>query len=119
MQELVESSIFFFLLQSNREFVEGFQCVQERRSHNASQLNAIYRSDKFLDFKLFKDEYTYPESFDWRTGGAVTQVKDQVRRMFLQLARKSNVYIYMHTHSFVVDAAMHSQQRELSKESWL
>ena len=53
-------------------------CVQDHQSHiNASVLNAKYNSKKFKDYKPVSDS-NVPDSLDWRTGGAVTKVKDQV-----------------------------------------
>lgn len=53
-------------------------CVQDHQSHiNASVLNAKHRSDKFKDYHPVSDA-NLPDSIDWRTGGAVVKVKDQV-----------------------------------------
>ena len=53
-------------------------CVQEHQSHvNASVLNTHHRSDKFKDYHPISDA-NLPDSIDWRTGGAVVKVKDQV-----------------------------------------
>ena len=41
-----------------------------------TQLNQKY-GNKFKEYKAVTDSYL-PESVDWRTGGAITMVKDQV-----------------------------------------
>ena len=64
--------------QTSQEYHALYMCVQEHQSHvNASFLNAKHHSDKFKDYHPISDA-NLPDSIDWRTGGAVVKVKDQV-----------------------------------------
>ena len=54
-------------------------CVQDfRHVHNAT-LNDPKFEGKVTEFKMPKG-ISLPETVDWRTGSAVTKVKDQVRK---------------------------------------
>ena len=76
-------------------------CVQDHQSHvNASVLNAKHRSDKFKDYHHDPvNDANLPDSIDWRTGGAVVKVKDQVLKHLMptsQLCYNSNYYYCLH-----------------------
>lgn len=54
-------------------------CVQDYRHHNTTEkLLSMSKGFKVSEYKA-SDVSSLPETVDWRTGGAVTHVKDQVQ----------------------------------------
>ena len=80
------------LLQTTREFVDLYQCVQSHSPTNASHLNSHHNTHVFQDYQTYLKSHEgvksearggvggddLPESMDWRRSGIVTKVKDQV-----------------------------------------
>ena len=67
------------VMQTSAEFTELMMCVQERAPQNLTEklLSDKRFHGKVSEFKA-KAGVTLPEAVDWRTGGAVTKIKDQV-----------------------------------------
>ena len=68
------------LFQTEQEFVDMYQSVQQYQPANFTALNEKY-GNKFKLFEKRAPAYTLPAELDWRTSGAVTMVKDQVGHM--------------------------------------
>lgn len=68
------------LFQTEQEFVDMYQSVQQYQPANFTALNEKY-GNKFKLFEKRAPAYTLPAELDWRTSGAVTMVKDQVGYM--------------------------------------
>ena len=70
-------------MQTSQEYHALYMCVQDHLPPvNASVLNAKHRSNKFKDYHHDPvSDANLPDSIDWRTGGAVVKVKDQVQEM--------------------------------------
>ena len=68
-----------FVMQTSAEFTELMMCVQEYAPQNLTEklLSDKRFHGKVSEFKA-KAGVTLPEAVDWRTGGAVTKIKDQV-----------------------------------------
>jgi C1A family cysteine protease len=66
---------------TNAEFTDLMMCVQDSKHLNSS-LNSKLQDSKFRGrVREYKhpEGVTLPDTVDWRTGGAVTHVKDQLR----------------------------------------
>ena len=54
-------------------------CVQDYKHHNATEELSMKKGIKISEYKA-SSVTSLPDAVDWRTGGAVTFVKDQVWR---------------------------------------
>ncbi|XP_003383103.1 PREDICTED: silicatein-like [Amphimedon queenslandica] len=64
---------------TNAEFSELMTCVQDYKRHNATdKLLSMKKGIKISEYKA-SGVSSLPDTVDWRTGGAVTWVKDQLR----------------------------------------
>lgn len=65
---------------TTQEWVEQLQCIQEVQPEEPEGLNSRYGRKVFHAFNMSRDSVAnLPETMDWRTSGAVTAVKDQLR----------------------------------------